>query len=38
MRDFSDSRYAYIIDSLTLKQAAGTLEEGDLQLVNSWLR
>jgi outer membrane protein len=36
-RDFADSRYLYIIDILTLKQAAGTLSEDDLQLVNSWL-
>ena len=36
-RDFADSRYLYVIDILTLKQAAGTLEEDDLRLVDSWL-
>ncbi len=37
-RDFAVARYEYILDTLTLKQAAGTLEEDDLRLVNSWLR
>jgi outer membrane protein len=36
-RDFADARYIYIIDILTLKQAAGTSSEDDLQRVNSWL-
>jgi outer membrane protein len=36
-RDYAESRYDYIVNILTLKQAAGTLEEGDLQLVNGWL-
>lgn len=36
-RDFAEARYNYIVDTLTLKQAAGTLEEQDLRLVNSWL-
>lgn len=36
-RDFAESRYDYIIDTLTLKQAAGILEENDLRLINSWL-
>lgn len=36
-RDFAEARYQYIVDILTLKQAAGTLEEEDLRLVNSWL-
>ena len=37
-RDYADARYLYIIDILTLKQAAGTLSVDDLKLVNSWLR
>lgn len=36
-RDLSFSRYDYIINTLSLKQAAGTLSEADLDLVNSWL-
>ncbi|MFT5174040.1 MAG: outer membrane protein [Gammaproteobacteria bacterium] len=36
-RDFAESRYLYVIDILTLKQAAGTLQEDDLRLVDSWL-
>lgn len=37
-RDHANARYLYIVDILTLKQAAGILEEEDLRLVNSWLR
>jgi len=37
-RDLSNARYDYIVDTLTLKQAAGTLNVDDLRLVNSWLR
>ena len=36
-RDFSQSRYDYILDILSLKQAAGILNEDDLTEVNSWL-
>ena len=36
-RDLAFSRYDYIINRLTLKQAAGTLSEGDMERVNSWL-
>lgn len=36
-RDFSQSRYDYILDILRLKQAAGVLNEDDLTEVNSWL-
>jgi outer membrane protein len=36
-RDYFNSRYGYIINGLTLKSAAGTLSEEDLQRVNSWL-
>ena len=36
-RDFSESRYDYILDILRLKQAAGVLSEDDLTEVNGWL-
>jgi len=36
-RDLAFSRYDYIINRLTLKQAAGTLSEADLELINGWL-
>jgi len=36
-RDLAFSRYDYIIDRLTLKLAAGTLSETDVEQVNSWL-
>ena len=35
--DYSSARYDYIINSLNLKQAAGILQESDLQLIDSWL-
>lgn len=37
-RDYAAARYNYILASLRLKQAAGTLNEGDLQQVNGWLQ
>ncbi|MCU7906694.1 MAG: TolC family outer membrane protein [Candidatus Thiodiazotropha sp. (ex Epidulcina cf. delphinae)] len=36
-RDYLNSRYGYIINGLSLKSAAGTLSESDLQRVNGWL-
>ncbi len=36
-RDLAFSRYDYVINRLTLKQAAGTLSETDIERVNSWL-
>ena len=36
-RDFSESRYDYILDILRLEQAAGVLGEDDLTEVNGWL-
>jgi len=36
-RDHAEARYLYILDTLTLKQAAGNLVENDLLLINSWL-
>jgi outer membrane protein len=37
-RDYASARYNYILATLRLKQAAGTLNEGDLQTVNGWLQ
>ena len=37
-RDYARSRYDYILNSLRLKQAAGTLKTEDMMLVNSWLK
>jgi outer membrane protein len=36
-RDYSEARYNYIRNSLSLKQAASTLMPEDLALVNHWL-
>jgi outer membrane protein len=36
-RDYARSRYDYLLDTLRLKQAAGILEESDLQQVNAML-
>jgi outer membrane protein len=37
MRDLAQSRYDYILNTLALFQAAGTLAQDDLQRVNGWL-
>ena len=37
-RDYSEARYNYILSTLQLKQAAGSLNEDDLKAVNSWLQ
>ncbi len=36
-RDYARSRYDYYIQTLQLKQSAGTLSDNDLKLVNVWL-
>ena len=36
-RDFSQARYNYVIQTLSLKRAAGSLAPEDLNLVNAWL-
>ena len=36
-RDYSRSRYDYVLNTLLLKQAAGQLSEGDIEAVNTWL-
>ena len=36
-RDYARARYDYIIETLRLKQAAGSLKPEDLAMANSWL-
>ncbi|SEK44976.1 TolC family outer membrane protein [Ectothiorhodospira marina] len=36
-RDFAEARYDYLLNTLRLKQAAGTLSQEDLISVNTWL-
>jgi len=36
-RDYSQTKYDYILNTLRLKQAAGTLSPDDLDLINAWL-
>lgn len=36
-KDHAQSRYDYILNSLRLRQAVGTLSEDDLAMVNEWL-
>lgn len=36
-RDYARSRYDYILDTLRLKRAAGTLNPQDLEQINGWL-
>ncbi|MDA1106900.1 MAG: TolC family outer membrane protein [Proteobacteria bacterium] len=37
-RDHARARYDYILETLRLKQAAGTLNPADLEQINTWLR
>jgi len=37
LRDFANARYDYVINTLNLKQAAGTLSPQDLVELNNWL-
>jgi len=37
-RDYAQSRYDYVLNLLTLKQAAGTVSMDDLAKVNAWLK
>ncbi len=37
MRDYARARYDYILNTLRLKQAAGTLSPDDLNAINQWL-
>jgi outer membrane protein len=36
-RDYASARYDYILSSLRLKQAAGSIEQADLEQINQWL-
>ncbi|MDO7597233.1 MAG: TolC family outer membrane protein [Pseudomonadota bacterium] len=36
-RDYAQSRYDYIVNTLRLKQAAGTIGIDDLAIINGWL-
>lgn len=36
-RDYALARYQYILETLSLKQAAGTLTDVDLKKINGWL-
>ncbi len=36
-RDYSNAKYNYILNTLKLKRAAGTLSPDDLNLINAWL-
>ena len=36
-RNYAEARYAYILNVLRLKQAAGIIDEQDVVLVDSWL-
>ena len=38
LRDLSSAKYDYILSSLRLKEAAGTLQVEDLASINKWLR
>ncbi len=37
-RDFTSSKYSYLLSSLGLKQQAGTLTTVDLKMINDWLQ
>lgn len=37
-RDYARARYDYILETLRLKQAAGTLSPADVQQINDWLK
>ena len=37
-RDYAQSRYDYVVNTLSLLQAAGTLSEEDVQRVDAWLQ
>ena len=36
-RNYAKSRYDYILETLHLKQSAGTLSEEDVANINGWL-
>ena len=38
LRDYAQVRYNYVLETLRLKLAAGTLSELDIQQLNPWLK
>jgi len=36
--NYAKSRYDYILETLLLKQSAGTLTEADIHGINNWLQ
>lgn len=36
-RDYSDALYAYVVNTLKLKQVAGTLSSSDIEALSNWL-
>lgn len=37
LNNYADARYQYMVNLLSLKQAAGTLSQADVEYVNQWL-
>ena len=37
IRDYANARYTYVVNTLTLKQAAGLLSPQDIIDLNEWL-
>jgi outer membrane protein len=37
-RDYAQSRYEYVMNTLRLKQAVGTLSEAEIMTINGWLQ
>jgi outer membrane protein len=37
-RDYAQSRYDYVFNTMRIKQAMGTLGDDDLIIVNHWLQ
>ena len=37
LRDYSRSRYDYVVNTLRLKQAAGIISVNDIEQINQWL-
>jgi outer membrane protein len=37
-RDYAQSRYEYVMNTLRLKQAVGTLTEAEIVTINGWLQ
>jgi len=37
-RDYAQSRYEYVMNTLRLKQAVGTLSDAEIAIINGWLQ